>query len=106
MQFVRQLKDTKQVVVVAATGSGKTTQLPQYCAENFEGLIVCTQPRALAAVDISKRIAFEFDGASVGINVGNAAGRRVTKGRRIMLMTDAALISMAQEDPTVLPRAY
>jgi HrpA-like RNA helicase len=38
-------------------------QLPQYAAENFEGSVICTQPRALAAVDISKRIAFEFDGA-------------------------------------------
>jgi ATP-dependent helicase HrpA len=97
-EFIRQLKQDKVTIVVAATGSGKTTQLPQYAAENFDGLIVCTQPRALAAVDISKRISLEFDDCKVGENVGNAAGRRTTKGRRIMLMTDASFISMAQND--------
>eukprot|EP01043_Picozoa_sp_COSAG02_P034945 COSAG02_NODE_2473_length_8740_cov_335.972688_1_plen_2244_part_00 len=97
-EFIEQLKRDKVTVVVASTGSGKTTQLPQYAAENFDGLIVCTQPRALAAVDISKRIALEFDGTNVGENVGNAAGRRTTQGTRIMLMTDASFISMAQRD--------
>jgi late competence protein required for DNA uptake (superfamily II DNA/RNA helicase) len=53
------------LIVTAATGSGKTTQLPQYCAEVFGGLVVCTQPRAVAAMSISKRIAEEFDGTDV-----------------------------------------
>ena len=54
--LVRQIHEPcfQVAIVVAETGSGKTTQLPQYCAEEFDGTIVCTQPRALAAIDISK----------------------------------------------------
>ena len=45
----------------AETGSGKTTQIPQYCAEMFGGIVACTQPRVMAAVSIAKRIAVEYD---------------------------------------------
>ncbi|GIQ92701.1 hypothetical protein KIPB_016623, partial [Kipferlia bialata] len=63
--FVRRLKAEKVVVVTAETGSGKTTQLPQYAAENFTLKVACTQPRALAAVSLAKRIGYEFDGEEV-----------------------------------------
>ncbi|GIQ92000.1 hypothetical protein KIPB_015517, partial [Kipferlia bialata] len=108
--FVRRLKAEKVVVVTAETGSGKTTQLPQYAAENFPLKVACTQPRALAAVSLAKRIGYEFDGEEVkgkgrgivGRNVGfRAGGGRPTNGDRIMLMTDAALIKEAQHDDTL-----
>ena len=61
--------------------------------------MVCTQPRALAATSISERIAEEFDGSTVGYNVGYKASNRVyKKGKLISLMTDSALVRMAQED--------
>ncbi|GIQ91170.1 hypothetical protein KIPB_014304, partial [Kipferlia bialata] len=63
--FVRRLKAEKVVVVTAETGSGKTTQLPQYAAENFPLKVACTQPRARAAVSVAKRIGYEFDGEEV-----------------------------------------
>ena len=55
------------MVVKAETGSGKTTQLPQLCAERFGhlGLVVCTQPRVMAAQSIARRVAEEYDGTSV-----------------------------------------
>jgi HrpA-like RNA helicase len=47
--IVRRLKNERLLVVIAATGAGKTTQIPQYCAEAFPGkLVACTQPRAIA----------------------------------------------------------
>ena len=53
----------RTVVVVGETGSGKTTQLPQYLHEagwTAGGRrVVCTQPRRIAAVSLAERIAAE-----------------------------------------------
>ncbi len=61
-----------QVLIVAGdTGSGKSTQLPQYCLESGRGtdaLIAHTQPRRLAARALAARIAEE-----VGQPVGRSA---------------------------------
>src|ERR1700691_265612 len=58
-----------QVLIVAGdTGSGKSTQLPQYCLELGRGegaLIAHTQPRRLAARALAARIAEEI-GQPVG----------------------------------------
>eukprot|EP01041_Mallomonas_annulata_P007813 gene7813-15980_t len=98
-EFISRLQEHKVLIVTAATGSGKTTQLPQYAAEKFGGLVVCTQPRALAAITLADRIAKEFDDATVGYNVGyKVGGDRPKEGKQIMLMTDSSLVRMAQQD--------
>lgn len=63
-------------IVMAATGSGKTTQVPQMLFDDFinrgEGArcnIVCTQPRRLAAMSVAERVADER-GQSLGQEVG------------------------------------
>lgn len=63
-------------VVMAATGSGKTTQLPQIILDDHimqvEGSkcnIVVTQPRRIAAISVANRVAKER-GESVGQTVG------------------------------------
>lgn len=51
------------LVVIGETGSGKTTQMTQYMAEmgfTSSGIIGCTQPRRVAAMSVSKRVAEEF----------------------------------------------
>eukprot|EP00727_Mastigamoeba_balamuthi_P010655 m51a1_g6211 putative isoform a (2108) ;mRNA; r:161857-169489 len=100
-EFCDKLVRHKVVVCVAETGSGKTTQLPQYCAELFEGrgLVVCTQPRATAAQWIARRVALEFDGQKPGFSVGIRGRGRETCGTRIVYCTDAELLRMAQEHP-------
>lgn len=45
--------------MVGETGSGKTTQLPQYLNEDGYtqlGKIGCTQPRRVAAMSVAKRV--------------------------------------------------
>lgn len=60
-------------IVVGETGSGKTTQIPQYLKEAgwAEGgrLIACTQPRRLAVQAVSSRVAEEM-GVKLGEEVG------------------------------------
>lgn len=73
------LRTSNVVVVGGETGSGKTTQIPQYLYEFFceDGRgsianIICTQPRRLAATSVALRVAEERDdtvGGSVGYSI-------------------------------------
>ena len=53
-----------QVVILAGeTGSGKTTQIPKMClaaGRGTKGRIACTQPRRVAALSVSRRVAEEL----------------------------------------------
>jgi ATP-dependent RNA helicase DHX36 len=63
-------------VIVGATGSGKTTQVPQIIlndairrSEGGDCNIICTQPRRLAATSVARRVAAER-GEKLGQSVG------------------------------------
>ena len=59
------IRDHQVIVVAGETGSGKTTQLAQYLAEDgyAEGgmVIGCTQPRRVAAMSVAKRVSEEMN---------------------------------------------
>jgi len=95
---------TNQVVVIAGeTGSGKTTQLPKMCLDAGLGRrarIGCTQPRRVAALSISRRIAEELSvtwGREVGCKI--RFDDRSSADTYIKLMTDGILLAEAQGDP-------
>ena len=55
--------DNQILIVIGETGSGKTTQITQYMAEEglaVRGKIGCTQPRRVAAMSVAKRVSEEF----------------------------------------------
>jgi len=93
-----------QVIVIAGeTGSGKTTQIPKMCLEaglGIEAKIGCTQPRRVAALSISRRIAEELNvtwGREVGCKI--RFDDRSSAQTYIKLMTDGILLAETQGDP-------
>ncbi|EMR10458.1 hypothetical protein PNEG_01172 [Pneumocystis murina B123] len=60
------IKENPVCIIIGATGSGKTTQLPQFIFEDAilnnigaECNILCTQPRKIAAISVAQRVCFE-----------------------------------------------
>ena len=61
--LLQAIQTNQTIIVVAETGSGKTTQIPQYLHEvgySKIGKIGCTQPRRVAAMSVAARVATEM----------------------------------------------
>ena len=65
------VRENQVVIVEGETGSGKTTQIPQFLLPMLAeyGQIACTQPRRVAAMSIAKRVSDEMD-VEMGQEVG------------------------------------
>ncbi|HLZ98719.1 MAG TPA: ATP-dependent RNA helicase HrpA [Steroidobacteraceae bacterium] len=104
-EIIEALRRHPVLIVAGDTGSGKSTQLPQYCLEmgrGIDGLIAHTQPRRLAARALAARIADELAqplGAAVGFRVRFAD--QVTDATRLVLMTDGLLLAELASDPAL-----
>lgn len=89
-------------VLLGETGSGKSTQVAQYMYQAGlanEGLIVCTQPRKIAAISLATHVAQEM-GSSVGQLVGYKVGMQIRKSHdtKIIYMTDHMLLNECLKD--------
>ncbi len=93
----------QSVLLVGETGSGKTTQVPQFVLEMEPmGAIACTQPRRVAAMSVSERVAEEMD-----VALGDEVGYTIrfddvsSSKTRIKYLTDGMLLREAMTDPTL-----
>jgi HrpA-like RNA helicase len=98
------------VLVTSETGSGKSTQIPQYMLDfNLltaakgisNALSICvTQPRRVAAITVASRVAKERNcrlGTEVGYRV--RFDDKTTPGTRLIYATDGMLLRHAMLDP-------
>jgi ATP-dependent helicase HrpB len=102
--IVQTLREGHRLVLVAPTGSGKTTQVPQMLLESglCGGRIVILQPRRVAARTVAARVAWERQGP-LGGEVGYQIRfeDRTSLGTRICFVTEGILLRWLQDDPTL-----
>lgn len=111
-EIMEAISDNDVVILCGETGSGKTTQVPQFLYEagyghpehkQFSGRVGVTQPRRVAAVSTAKRVAEELNvefGAPhghVGYQIRYDA-EHVGEKTRIKFMTDGILLKEIQQD--------
>ncbi len=98
------VREHQVLIVVAETGSGKTTQLPQFLHEaGFTAngqKIGCTQPRRVAAMSVAARVADEM-GTKVGYEVGYSIRFEDCTSDKTVLkyMTDGMLLREFLTEP-------
>ena len=88
--------EIKVIIIMGETGCGKTTQVPKIIYENFplnNKMICITQPRRIAAISLSQRVAEEM-GTKIGDLVGYSVRFRekMSKNTKIKFVTDGMLV--------------
>ncbi|KAI4086666.1 MAG: hypothetical protein LQ344_007370 [Seirophora lacunosa] len=103
-EFLHMYQKSQILIFVGETGSGKTTQIPQFVLFDDQPniqrkLVACTQPRRVAAMSVAQRVADEMDvplGEEVGYNI---RFEDVTGPKTILkYMTDGMLLREAMND--------
>lgn len=101
-EFLEAYHKSQFLIIVGETGSGKTTQIPQFIlldALPQRKRIACTQPRRVATSSIAQRVADEMD-----VKIGDEVGYRirfenVTSPKTILkYMTGGSLLREAMID--------
>lgn len=103
-EFLQLYQQSQILVFVGETGSGKTTQIPQFVLfddlpQTQRKMIACTQPRRVAAMSVAQRVADEMD-----VKLGEEVGYSIrfddmTSPKTILkYMTDGMLLREAMND--------
>jgi ATP-dependent helicase HrpB len=103
--ILRTLQVGRRMVLVAPTGSGKTTQVPQMLLDAGiagDKMIVVLQPRRVAARTVATRVASERNG-KLGAEVGYQIrfDDHTSVGTRICFVTEGILLRWLQDDRTL-----
>lgn len=102
-QLLQAVEEHQVLVIVGDTGSGKTTQIPQYLHEagyTKRGKVGCTQPRRVAAMSVAARVAQEM-----GVKLGHEVGYSIrfedcTSDKTVLkYMTDGMLLRELLGEP-------
>jgi ATP-dependent RNA helicase DHX37/DHR1 len=103
MEIMDSIINNMITIVCGETGSGKSTQIPQFVYEHGltqQGIIGVTQPRRLAAISLAQRVSDEMAsklGDLVGYQV-RFESSRFTSGTQIKFMTDGILLNEMMSD--------
>lgn len=103
-EFLELYQKSQILVFVGETGSGKTTQIPQFVLfddmpQTQRKMVACTQPRRVAAMSVAQRVAAELD-VKLGEEVGYSIRfEDMTSSKTVLkYMTDGMLLREAMND--------
>ncbi|XP_076756292.1 putative ATP-dependent RNA helicase kurz [Xylocopa sonorina] len=99
--IVETINENPVVIITGETGSGKTTQVPQFLYEAGyaqEKMIGVTEPRRVAAISMSKRVAEETNLTEKEISYLIRFEGNATEETKIKFMTDGVLLKEIQTD--------
>ncbi|KAJ1507442.1 putative ATP-dependent RNA helicase DHR1 [Coelomomyces lativittatus] len=93
------------VIICGETGSGKTTQVPQFLYEagyghpksDYPKLIGVTQPRRVAAIAMSQRVGTELNAPEL-VSYQVRFEKNITASSKIHFMTDGVLLRELSQD--------
>lgn len=107
-QVLSMIAENQYSIVVGATGSGKSTQVPQMLLDDAIKRdigatcnVICTQPRRIAATSVARRVAAERNeeaGMSVGYSV-RFDSNLPQPGGSILYCTTGILLERLKYDP-------
>lgn len=92
-KIISTVQEHNVVIIAGDTGCGKSTQVPQYLLSAGFSNIACTQPRRIACISLSKRVAYETlneFGSKVGYQIRFEKNK--TEHTRIVFLTEGLLL--------------
>ena len=99
-EILKYVDEADVTIIVGETGSGKTTQIPQYIHERWpDKSICCTQPRRVAAMSVANRVSQEMSsepGGTVGYTV--RFDDQTSENTKIRYVTEGILLKEAMDD--------
>ncbi|XP_042885965.1 probable ATP-dependent RNA helicase DHX34 [Penaeus japonicus] len=99
-EIVSKVSENNVVIIAGDTGCGKSTQVPQYLLAAGYSNIACTQPRRIACISLSKRVAYETlneFGSKVGYQIRFEKNK--TEHTKIVFLTEGLLLRQVSGDP-------
>ena len=111
-EIMEAIHNSPVIIIKGDTGSGKTTQVPQFLYESgygsrdgpTPGMIGITQPRRIAATSMAERVADEMGDHGHRVAHQIRYDSNITPETAVKFMTDGILIRELQED--LLLRKY
>ncbi|VDP08434.1 unnamed protein product, partial [Soboliphyme baturini] len=102
--LIKAVSEHQIIIIEGETGSGKTTQIPQYlheagyCADGKK--VGCTQPRRVAAMSVAARVAYEMN-VKLGLQVGYSIRFEDCTSEKTLIkyMTDGMLLREFLSEP-------
>ncbi|XP_003378399.1 putative pre-mRNA-splicing factor ATP-dependent RNA helicase mog-4 [Trichinella spiralis] len=102
--LLKAIEDHQVLIIEGETGSGKTTQIPQYlyeagyCKDGKK--VACTQPRRVAAMSVAARVATEMN-VKLGLQVGYSIRFEDCTSEKTVIkyMTDGMLLREFLSEP-------
>lgn len=99
-EIIPQLLESPVTILIGETGSGKSTQIPQFLMDISKKNIAVTQPRRVAAMNLAIRVAEEY-GCHIGEEVGYSVrfNNVTTNKTKLKYITDGMLLREMMIDP-------